>query len=320
MQFDKSRTIHAQTLALLSLAAMLGAAPQAGATTTIALGAPAGTGIGGNLYVPLADSYLPKGKFGLVLWEVDPSQPSGMPVPTTWNAASQTGFTPTNPGAAQMGFRNQPGTTTAQMEGDTVGAYLNSNDIPATSAGQKLMIAPAYHFLTTDQPLVFAYPTGSIDFAMDLQIPIATGGKAYAALDFEFVDPNGASISYGIALFRNNATKFSPHTGYDAPSHSFQVREPLGWDSQFASAAPGSASATGMPWLGWRHFHWTISHAQFVAALKYLASQQPGAGISTDPAHYALTKIHLNAEIFYTSAQPTTELGWSMRAASFAMH
>ena len=79
-------------------------------------------------------------------------------VPTSWNAGSKTGFVPTSPSTAQRGFLNQVGTSTAQMEGDTVGAYINSKDLPTTLTNQLMMISPEYIFPSGVTPVPFGIP------------------------------------------------------------------------------------------------------------------------------------------------------------------
>lgn len=314
MQDFRKWTMVGQALAALTPTATIGGAAQA-ATTVVSL--PYESGIARHLFVPRANNInVPKGQFGLVLWQVNPYQPGGLLVPTTWDAGSQTGFRPSSPGSAQLGFRNQAGTSTAQWEGDTVGAYLNSADLRGSSGNQKMMITPQYRFPAGSQPVVFASSNGWLHMGLDLQVPVAAGSEAYANMDFEFIDPNGARISYTVSLFHNQARRPVMETGFDGPTQSYMLRSPLGLDSRFVSAAAGSASETGTPWGGWRHFEWTISDAQFAAGLKYLAAQYPGAAISQNPAHYMLSAMHMNAEIHFTTTQ--TELGWSMRAASLS--
>jgi hypothetical protein len=89
------------------------------------------------------------------------------------------------------------------------------------------------------------------------------------------------------------------------------LNSPLGLDQTFVTQVQGSASWTGVPWLGWQHFEWSISQAQFVAALNYLVAQYPGKVQSTDPTQYILAEVHLNAEFHFQPAP--AELGWSMR-------
>ena len=283
-------------------------------TSTILFEQPQESGIAGQLFVPPAAHHSPpQGVFELVLWQPNPSTATGQLVPTAWDAASQTGFTPSSSlSTTQLGFQNKPGSSTAQMDGDTVGAYLNSADLPGSPAGQKMMITPQFLFATGNQPVPFASSNSVLSASMDLQIPTAAGNSTYIVADFMFVDPNGARISYGVKIFNNGSSGPSLVGGnYNPPSNVYELNSPLEVGQRFITQVQGSASATGTPWLGWRHFEWSISHAQFVDALNYLTVQFPGKVRSTDPTQYVLAEVHLNAEFHFQPAP--AELGWSMR-------
>lgn len=295
-------------------------------TVTTLFEQPQESSIAGNLVVPLASSTkAPIGTFGLVLLQTDPFTTNGELVPTGWSASTQTGFAPSNPMSDQLGFQNTPGTSTAQMDGNTVGAYINSKDVPTSpvdpggmnggcgqgtsSPVQKMMITPQYIWPAGAQPVPFASTTAVLNGSMDLQVPTASG-DAYVTLDLLFEDPNGVRISYGLEIFHNGSTKPALGCGYDAPSNSYKLDSPLGIDQQYVSIAAGTASFTGVPWLGWQHFGWSISQSQFTAALQFLAQQFPGKIQDVDPTQYTLAEQHLNAEINFLPAP--AELGWSM--------
>jgi hypothetical protein len=270
-------------------------------------------GIAGNFAVPLANHKAPPvAQFAMVLWQPNRFQPSGQLVATGWDAGSQTGFTPTTSvTAAQLGFQNKPGTSTAQMEGATVGAYINSSDLPPAAGDQKMMIAPEFTFANGNEPVPFAGNGTSLNGSVDLQVPTAQGSEAYVIEYLVFTNPGGVKISFGISMFHDDAPHLTLGSGYDSPSESFILTSPIGLDQRFVAQSSGSAAATGIPWSGWRHFAWSVSETQFADALGYLASIYPGKGVSTDPSQYVLTQLHLNAE-FHTEGQPA-ELGWSMQ-------
>lgn len=295
-------------------------------TMTTLFEQPQASGIAGNVVVPLANNTPPPtGIFKLVLWQPDPFTTNGDLVPTAWSASSQTGFAPSNPISDQLGFQNTPGTSTAQMDGDTVGAYINSKDLPSSAVGpsggsvscghgtnpptQKMMITPQYTWASGTAPVPFASSTAVLSSSLDLQVPTASG-EAYVVADMLFQDPKGVRISYGVKLFANGATKPLVGCGFDAPSNSFTITSPLGIDERFVSMAATSSMDTGVPWLGWQHFAWSINQSQFTAALQYLATQFPGQIQNLDPTQYALVQEHLNAEINFLPSP--AELGWSM--------
>ncbi|MGO9635835.1 MAG: hypothetical protein ACLPX1_18360 [Steroidobacteraceae bacterium] len=274
---------------------------------------PQESSIAGHLVVPLANhTPPPKGVFGLVLWQPNPNVSNGLLVPTAWDAGAQTGFTPASPlTATQLGFQAKAGTSTAQMDGDTVGAYLNSADLPGAPAGQKMMITPQFIFTAGNEPVPFASSNSSLGASMDLQIPTAVGSDTYVLADFLFVGPNGVRISYGVKIFSNGESTQQTGASYVSDANVYQLNSPLGADPRFVTQAQGSAPATGTPWLGWQHFEWSTTQAQFVAVINYLAAQFPENVQSTDPTQYVLAEVHLNAEFHFQPAP--AELGWSMR-------
>src|SRR5579872_3508150 len=282
-------------------------------TTTILFEQPQVSGIAGNFDAARAANHTapPKGSFTMVLWQANRFQSNGQLVSTTWDAGARTGFTPALPATAQLGFQNLAGTSTAQMEGDTVGAYLNSQDLPQSTADQKMMITPQYIFPAGSQPMPFAHPQGSLSGSFDLQIPVAVGSDAYVTADLLFENPSGVRVSYGIEIFHNGAGHPVEGSAIDPITGSYMLNSPLGVDTRFVTAGSDSASVTGTPWSGWRHFDWSISEAQFVSALQHLTATYPGKVTSTDPVQYVLAEVHLNAE-FHTKGQPA-QLGWSMR-------
>ena len=275
---------------------------------------PQENGIAGHLFVPKATHTggPPKGVFELVFWQLNPNTSNGELVPSSWDTGSTTGFTPSSPlSNAQLGFYpNTPGTTTAQMDGSTVGAYLNSQDLPGSPVGQKMMIAPQFLFSTGQEPVPFSSANQVLNGSLYLQVPVAQGNDTYVLQDLLFIGPNGVRISYGAKLFVNGASHPVVGAGYAADSNTYEVNSPLGIDQTYVSLATGSASAANTPWLGWRYFAWSISAAQFAAALGFLNTQFPGVLSSTNPADYLLAEVHLNAEYHFQPAP--AQLGWSL--------
>jgi hypothetical protein len=311
MHIDKSSGILRQCVAILTLTAAVTVGSTSVAGTTVLVEQPLVSGITHNFFVAhVTKAGMPTGVFDLVLLQPDPFT-SGYLVPTTWDAGSQTGFVPTSPSTAQLGFRNQVGTSTAQMEGDTVGAYLNSKDLPTTRSNQLMMISPQYKFPSGATPVPFASSTSLLNGELDLQIPTAAGKDTYVSADYSFLDTNGVRISFSVNLFHNGAAHLTLASNYNSSEHIYILDVPLAAGQPFVTVVQGSASETGTPWVGWRHFQWTIDHAQFVAVLKYLVAKYPGRLTSTDPTQYVLDEVHLNAEFLYSPAP--AELGWSMR-------
>jgi hypothetical protein len=271
--------------------------------------------IAGNLVVPNASPITspPIGTFVMVFWQLNPNAPNGGLVPSSWDASAMTGYTPPAPlSSYQLGFLpDTPGTTTAQMDGSTVGAYLNSNDLPGAPPGQKMMSTPQYTFPTGEAPTPFANSSGVLSGSLNLQVPVAEGDDTYVVEDLLFLGPNGVRLSYGVKLFANGLQSPTVGTNYDTPSTSYILNSPLGFDERFVSIASGSSLDAATPWTGWQYFAWSISTAQFAAALTYMNGQYPDAFQSTDPADYVFAEVHLNAEFSFQPGAPA-QLGWSM--------
>jgi hypothetical protein len=95
------------------------ARPQSGPRTIFEQ--PVLAGIAGNFHVPPTDKkYRHDKPFYMILWQANPARSDGELVQTDWRAGDKTGFYP--PAA----FRNAAGSSTMQIAGDTIGAYLNS--------------------------------------------------------------------------------------------------------------------------------------------------------------------------------------------------
>jgi hypothetical protein len=312
MHFDKSSGFVRLCVAVLTLSAAATVGSTSVAGTTVLFEQPLESGIANNFFVAhVTKAGIPMGVFDLVALQPDPETSTGHLVPNSWDAGSKTGFVPTTPSTAQFGFTNQVGTSTAQMEGDTVGAYLNSKDLPTTRSNQLMMISPQYKFAPGTTPVPYASSTSLLNGEMDLQIPTAVGKDTYVSADLSFLDPNGVRISISVNLFHNGAAHLYLTSIYDSSENIYILEVPLAEGQQFLTPMQGSALETGTPWVGWQHFQWTIDQAQFVAALKYLIAKYPGKITSTDPTQYVLDEVHLNAEFHYSPA--AAELGWSMR-------
>lgn len=267
------------------------------------------SGIAGNMFIPLANKkQLPIGAFGLEGWQANPFTSDGLLVPNGYNMSAMTGFSPPAPINQQLGFHNTGRSSVAQMEGGTVGAYLNSADLPGAPDGQKMMITPQFSFTAPASPFVNA--DSVLEGGMDLQIPMAVGKDTYVTTDFLFDGPAGAQLSFGVELFHNEGVKPVIGVGYDGPSKNYMLNSPLGVDQTYVTMGTG-APYQSAAWSGFQHFHWQVTTAQFASALKYLAIKFPGHFPSLSPADYKLARIHLNAE-FHFGPLPAA-IGWSMR-------
>jgi hypothetical protein len=283
----------------------------------------------------------PLGEWFMISWQKSPFTTDGKFVPVDRNPAEKTGLSIPDEQTrrmAQRGMRNAAGSTVCQMYGGTVGAYLNSADLSGSgvdakgnplpgSHGYKQMITPSYMFGPEQVIYPWRAPDNHLQVSLDLQIPTAVcaekkGSLAYANPLLTLVDPKTKlKISWGPMLFskrsRGDATRPLQHIAYDAPSHSWMIRDRLVPGASWLELAPGSASYQTAPWRGWRHFCWSVSRAHVTAALKAMREQEPQVKVSIDPGDYQLTSFHLNAETHYQTAP--AELGWSMRNLRIAV-
>jgi len=313
MNFIKSSGIPRRYAAILSLTAAVTVGSTSVAGTTMLFEQPLVSGIDKNVWVAhVTKGGMPTGRFDMMIEQSDPDTKTGDLVPNSWDAGSLTGFVPTTPATAQLAFTDKTGSSTAQMEGDTVGAYINSKDLPTSRNNQLMMITPQYRFQAGATPVPFASSTSVLNGELDLQVPTATGDDTYVTADLLFLDANGTRISIGVKLFQNGVAGTTVlGTLYDPSEKVYILNSPLAAGQQFLSLAQGSATSGGKTWAGWRHFQWTIDQVQFVNALKYLVEKYPGKITSTDPTQYVFDEVHLNAEFHYSPAP--AELGWSMR-------
>jgi hypothetical protein len=293
------------------------------------------TGVAGNFHVPTAEHKYPSERpFNVLLWQPNPNRPDGELVPTSWNAGDKTGFYPKGAlGEHQAAFRDASGETTVQIEGDTIGAYIKSDDLPNGSDRDKMMITPAYTF-PKEQPVhPFAQPGAAIVNSLELQIPVAhdlnvPGNYTYASPIFFFLDPQShTQISYEVTLFHNAVHAAPPPAPewlrktevgpFDDPTHSYQVGNPLAPGSRVVTVLTGSTLYQIQPWKGWRLFNYAITGNNFRAAIQALKEKDPNFSGSENPADYALLEWHLNAELNFTNGP--AELAWSMRHARVAL-
>lgn len=284
---------------------------------------PALDGLAGNFCVPPATKQPPpSGIFSTILWQPNPNRIDGTLYPSTWDAGEKTGFHLQPPVSNYSGsFRSTTGSSTLQIQGDTIGVYLNSADLPAGSPGMKFMITPQYTIPKEARIHPFATPEVSVIATLELQIPTAVDeqvkrNNTYANAVLLFTDAtSGTKLSYTGGFFFNGHANSRENIGYDIPTQSFMIQSPLRTNSTWTTMLPDSAPQQGTPWLGWKKFNFAITEENFKTALLAVKNAAPTSRASMNPADYSLDHFHLNAEMhFQTNAAPT-ELGWSMRNA-----
>ena len=134
-------------------------------------------------------------------------------------------------------------------------------------------------------------------------------------------------ITYEFNIFHDNLRQVaapSPEKmdqtavgAFDNPSQTFQVGNPIEPGSRVVTVLSGSTLFQSRPWSGWRFFNAAITRNNFQIALQDLSNRVPSFAGSQNPADYALTEWHLNAELQCGSGP--AELGWSMRRAKIVL-
>jgi hypothetical protein len=292
-------------------------------------------GVEGTFHVPIAElSYPEDREFNVVLWQPNPLRADGQLEPATWSVGDKTGFYPNGAKAfTQRSFRDDFGKTAVQIDGRTIGAYLNSSDFPNGSDGYKLMIAPAYKPARKHQIYPFAEPRQAIENYMDLQVPVAKdsnrdGNFTYVTACFVFWDRKTETrISFSATLFHRAEGHVPPPTRkrmqetevgpFDGPSKSFQIINPVYPGSPVMTVASASTLVQYAPWRGWRTFDFFITSANFTSALAALKHRAPNFAGSALASDYALIEWHLNAELTFSTGP--AELGWSMHDAKLIL-
>ena len=323
-------------LALSLLAACFGAASAGPARAQEAAGhvvvfeQPVLRGIEDNFHVPKAEHHYPRERtFNVLLWQPNPERADGELVPARWKAGDMTGFYPGEPIAEhQAAFRDAEGASTVQIQDDTVGAYLNTRDLPASTPYQKMMVTP--EFKPKEAIFPFKQPGTELEAQLELQVPVAKdenrpGSYTYVVSDMLFRDAKtGLQLTLGVRLFHHKPGRapatLSPEEmrrteigKFDVPGQTFQIGNLIAPGSRVFTVMPGSTTFQTGTWTGWRPFRYAVTWENFRDALHDLREKGEGFHGSEDPADYKLINWHLNAEVKFGSAP--AELGWSMRHA-----
>jgi len=291
--------------------------------------------IAGNFHVPPVEHKFPDDHtFNLVLWQPNPFIRDGFLVPSSISSEDKTGLKLSDPIHQQLAFRDAPGSSLVQVDGDAVGVYINSADLSKGSPGSKMMITPEFMAKPADRIRPYAKPGMAIVTTFDLQIPISHADNSHASqadnkhsltyivTDFVFEDrTTHTKITYEFTCFHLGMFHGNPPPvawlrkyeagAYDAPSQTFQVNNPISPDSRLHTVLPGSTLFQSAPWTGWRPFRVAITQQNFATSLQALLADNKGFKGSANPADYTLISAHLNAELKYDAGP--SDLGWSLR-------
>jgi hypothetical protein len=282
----------------------------------------------GNFFVPSSavekNRYPASPPFKLIFWQGNPFQANGELVPSTWDARSKTGFDVGHARDAQYSLKSSGVSSTVQVRGRTVGAYLNSADLMNSRfrADPAMMITPGIDFPERNI-FPFADPRQKLYQSLELRIPTAVSqsrphNTVYIVSDFLFIDrTTGTRLTYEVGLFHENphapmltrAGLMKTEVGlFDKGSRSYQVGSPLSPLARLNEPVEGSALYSTLPWREARRMAFTISWPNFKTGLQSLGAR--GYGGSLNPADYSLRQWHLNAEMQYDRVP--TQLGWTL--------
>lgn len=261
----------------------------------------------------------------------------------TWSASSVTGFAPTSPGTAQrsiLGTGTSP-ITTGQMEGATVGAYINTADYGNNTNDGKLMITPQIIF---KQPLLSPWAIySSMTLSLNLYLKTASqgaGSNVHGASDMQWVDStqgancypsfkNCLGISYSTNYFKIQGGANAPGCSFsvDGPSKSIIVSCNAFPGAKYMTLGGGSTTELNAPQSGSLPFSYTVTVAQFQQALNDACPALSGTVTGTKcvtsygtfsltPADWQPGKYHANFEIKLGSGN--SQLGFSMDSLTIA--
>ena len=269
------------------------------------------TGIAGNLFVAGARGAgggdPPKGTFALVSDQANPLTSSGLFQVNTWDPSALTGFRASNPSGAQLAYAATGPTTIAQYEGNTLGVYLQSADLPS---GADQMIAAQTFYAGLN---IFTSSSVVLNESMTLQVPTSSGATPFISVKHFFSGIGamaGNNFDISVLLFHNGAGSPPPAVNYDNHGLAWVSEVALGDSRSAPYVTTVTGAFTGTPYMGFVPLSWSISQAQVIAAIKNINSTQ-GLSWSTDPTQYQITNIHVNAEIRGLPNSDT--LGWSMK-------
>ena len=225
-------------------------------------------GVPGNFFVPSSaiekNKYPTSPPFKLIFWQGNPLQANGELVPSTWDAKSKTGLDVHNDRNAQFSLKSSGPSSTVQIKGRSVGAYLDSADLANSRfrVDPAMMITPGID-LPDQNIFPFADPKQKLYQSLTLRIPTALSqsrphNTVYVVSDFLFVDrTTGTKLTYEVGLFHQN-----PHAPpltreglvktevglFDPGTHSYQVGSPLSPLARLNEPIEGSALYSTLPW------------------------------------------------------------------------
>lgn len=172
-------------------------------------------GVPGEFFVPSSAAekhqYPKAPAFKLIFWQGNPFAANGELVPSTWDAGAKTGLDVGAVPKAQYSLQATGPSSTVQISGGEVGAYLNSADLAGSRfrADPAMMITPVID-LPNRNIFPFSTPTQRLYQSLKLRVPTAVSQNrphniVYLVSDFLFIDrTTGTRITFEVALFHHD--------------------------------------------------------------------------------------------------------------------
>jgi len=220
-------------------------------------------------------------------------QNAGGGVPTFvangWAAHTYTGFTPNSPSTAQLSYATGAGpTTTFQAENNNIGVYMQASDWSSGSPNGKFMFAPET-LLAGASP--FTNLSGTLKSTMKLQVPTATNGGAnpFINADFLFTGPGGLPFTFNVGLFALSGTAALSASNDLGNTGDWIFVSPLLTSAPYSTyvTSTGAGTYATSEFSGLTTYNFTVSAAQFTAALNYMAAQTITGTLVTNAATLA---------------------------------
>jgi hypothetical protein len=151
---------------------------------------------------------------------------------------------------------------------------MQAADWPSGSPNGKFMIAPETQ-LTGASP--FTNSSGTIKSAIKMQVPTATNGGAAPFIneDFLFSGPGGLQFTFNVGLFALGGSPTLSASNDIGNTGDWIFVNPLSLSTPYSNyvTSTGTGGFTGTVFSGLTTYNFTISYAQFAAALTYMGAQ-----------------------------------------------
>ena len=264
-------------------------------------------------------------------------------LPASWNMGLQTGFEPSGTPLSNYQMTMNPNATStspstgAQVQGGTIGIYLNSADmlVPGENCNKndptdcKVGILPGVRVFPKD---TFAPPFSSsttiLTVSLDLKVPTASTNKvspcssqSYIGLDILFNDPKtGLNVTFDGSAFSSGDAKSGGETIHiDPATQNIVVSSPVGQNGNlYSTPVPNTGVWTNATWNNaYVPYAFAISYANFGAAIQNIITQNITIGsvqtgqMSSNPSVYTLVGVHINGELGQATAACLATLGYS---------